>query len=167
MDENALKPNPVMPSDDRGEVPPGDPLGEAATHNKTEWQTVSIATPTSRTIFRAKAIFPFDLFPDEVIIDEIKVGIISRRFFGTENVHNILIKDIKNVDINTVPFFAELKIEGPDEVFKVNFLAKDRANMAKRILLGLLIMSERKVDTSKMGIPELVGRAQELGTGRK
>lgn len=35
----------------------------------------------SRVLFTAKSIFPFDLFPDEIKVEELRVNIISRNFF--------------------------------------------------------------------------------------
>ncbi len=161
------KPDPTLPGDMRNVVPPGDPKKETVTHSQTEMRQVEITTPTARVVFRGNAVFPFDLFPDQVIIDEIKVTIIENRFFATQGVNHILIKDIKSVEINSVPFFAELAVVAQNGTYKIDFLSKDKANKAKRIILGLLIMSERAVDTSKMEIPELIARTEELGTGRK
>lgn len=166
--EEPKKAEPISHPDLRPEVPPGDPEKQTSTVSKTEMHQVGIATPTARVVFRARAVFPFDLFPDELVIDEIKINIVAKNFFATEDVNHVLIKDVKNIEMHAVPFFAQLIIEDQSgNIYKIGFLTKNIAYKAKRLILGLLIMAQRQVDTSKIEIPELIARAEELGAGRK
>ena len=66
---------------------------------------VEISTPTSRLLYKTYAIFPFDLTPDSLIIDEIKVTVISRKIL-TRTINSVLIKDITDISISNNPFFG-------------------------------------------------------------
>ena len=55
-------------------------------------------------LLKISSTFPFDLFPDSLVVDENKVSIIHRDFM-TEHVHSILIEDITDITVNTSIFF--------------------------------------------------------------
>ncbi len=128
---------------------------------------VEITTPTARKIYEISAIFPLDLFPNKLIIDEAKVNIIYRGFMSRQ-VNSILIKDITEVIINSVWFMAglvfnrseHLKTSGPLSIPKLKNL---EAQKARRIIMGMMIFSDQKVDTSAMTIPQIIQKAEELG----
>lgn len=166
------------PPDMRTEVPPGDPEKEGASHSKTEMQQIEIATPTSRLLLQIEDHFPLDPWPDLLIIDEIKVSLVYKRPFSSGNVQSVLIKDITDVSIGGNPLWSALSITGGDfkgspaavdkstfgkGPLKMRFLNKAEGAKARRLILGLMILNARKVDTSKMPVTEVVQRAEELG----
>ena len=64
-----------------------------------------------RILFRAKTVFPFDLFLDEIVIDENKVDIIYGIFFYSREVFSIPYRQINGVSSTTGIFFGGLQIE--------------------------------------------------------
>lgn len=166
------------PPDMRTEVPPGDPDKEGASHTKTEMEQIEIATPTSRLLLQIEDHFPMDPWPDKLIIDEIKVSFVYNRPLSSGHVVSVLVKDITDVGAESNPLYSALKVvsqDHPEEPkpgsskgpLMMKFLNKKEASAAKRLIFGLMIMHDRKVDTSKMSVEELKKRADELGRVRK
>lgn len=117
-------------------------------------------------LYKLSSVFPFDLFPDEITVTENRVNIINREFFGSEQIYNILIKDIADVNIETNPFFATIKMydarrrERPP--LKVSFLKKEDALEARTIIQGLISGTAQGIDFSKFDPEELVKKIKEL-----
>jgi len=112
--------------------------------------------------------FPLDLFPDTLNIEEGRITIITRHFFTSE-VHSVDIKDISNVFINMVPFFSQLEIVSrtfEDNEITINALWKRDAVLARRILEGLRVFENKKIDTSNFTKEELLDKLKELSTTR-
>src|SRR5579883_2089098 len=65
---------------------------------------------TDRILLKVKAVFPFEFFPDSLVIDENKVNIIHRIFFWTSEIQSIPISHIQDVEVDTSILFATLKI---------------------------------------------------------
>lgn len=111
--------------------------------------------------------FPFDLFPDTINIEEGRITIITRSSFFSSQVHSVDIKDISNVFINTVPFFAQLVIVSKtftENEIKVKNLRKKEAVFARRIIEGLRVFESRQIDTSDYTKAELIAKLEELST---
>jgi hypothetical protein len=109
--------------------------------------------------------FPIDLFPDTINIEEGRVTVIIRDFFFSSRVHSVDIKDISNIFINTVPFFAQLIIVSKtftENEIKIRNLRKKEAVFARRIIEGLRIFKDKQIDTSSYSKQELVNKLQEL-----
>ena len=138
---------------------------------------VEISTPTSRLLYKTNAIFPFDLVPDTLVIDEIKITVISRKLL-TRTINSVLIKDITDISISNNPFFGALTISGGDYqgiesavkgekgALMIKFLHINEALRARRIIMGLMIYSDQKIDTSKMKIEEVLTETEKLGKAR-
>jgi len=140
-------------------------LGSSMGPNKTS--LVEIPTPTARQIYQIKAIFPFDLTPDFLIIDELKISVIYRQFF-TRQVNTLLIKDITDVIVHSSIFMAALSFSGGEygkskPALSIPKLHIDEAQKARRIIMGMMIFSDQKVDTSQMTIAQVVEKAEGLG----
>jgi hypothetical protein len=122
---------------------------------------------SSRELFRMSTVFPFDLFPNTITVDEEKVNIIYRYFFNLEkNIFSILIKNITGVYIRNFWFLTAMTFEvtgyetNPEPV---RFLYTRDAIRARRIILGLVACEKEKVDISKIPTDELVAKAEEIG----
>lgn len=110
--------------------------------------------------------FPFDPFPDTVNIEEGRITIINRHAFSSE-VHSVDIKDISNIFINTVVFFAQLTIISKTfeaNEIKVAYLRIREAVFARRIIEGLRVFANKGIDTSGYSIKELLDKLKELST---
>ena len=128
-----------------------------------------LVTKSRRILYRTKTVFPFDLFPDEIIIDENKVDIIVKPFFYTENVFPVLLKNIHGVTINSSVFFASLSLEVigmENDPGEIRFLWNNDAYRIKRIITGLTTAIKEGIDLSKVPAEELLTKVEEIGKSR-
>jgi hypothetical protein len=110
--------------------------------------------------------FPLDLFPNTINVEETRVNFITRTFFSSQ-VHSVDIKDISNIFINFAPFFAQLVIISKtfsENNMQIDNLYKKEAIHTRRIIEGLRMFEEKKVDTSTYTTEELVSKLEELST---
>lgn len=120
----------------------------------------------NRILFKTQAIFPFDFFPDEVIIDENKVDIISSKFFTSRETFTIPIENINGVTNSLSLFFGELRIEawginrlpGP-----IKYLSRLDAIKARRIISGLILSHKEQIDMRNIPLEELKRKLEEIG----
>jgi hypothetical protein len=129
----------------------------------------SLTTKAQRKLFRIKSVFPFMLFPDELIIDESKINVVSKLFFASEDVRSVPINNIAAVSVETSIFFASLRIVDKffrDEPLVVTYLHKDEAIRARRIIEGLLVIAEEKVDLTTFPPDKIVELLEKIGTAR-
>lgn len=125
-----------------------------------------LADGASRILLDIKAVFPFDLFPDQVTIDETKVTIHSRYFFFTKEVRSIELKDIFNVSVSQGVLFSKLEITDrffSQEPFTVEYLWKSDAEKARRIIQGLIIAKKENVDVHDLPMEEVVSKVDRIG----
>lgn len=122
---------------------------------------------SEKLLFKASALFPFDLFPDEIVIDLSKIDIIYRDILGSYSTHSIPVGDIVDVSVEAIPFFATLKVIDKrymeSEEFAIRFLKREDANKAKKIIQVLISAKEEGVDLSKVIDEELIKKLEELG----
>lgn len=121
---------------------------------------------SQNVLYKCSSFFPFDFFPDEISIEPAQVNVKQKVFFWTSQMVSIPIKNISDVIINTIPFFASMTIV--DRFFRqdtvtVSFLKKDEAHQARKIIQGLVIATREGVDVSKIEVKELIRRAEALG----
>lgn len=127
---------------------------------------------TSRVIFRAKSLFPFDFFPDEIIIDEVKITVRHHFFFGTEQILTIMIDEVQDVSITTAIFLAKVYLkrikQGWDlQPFSIGSLKVSDARKIKSIILGLLIVKSQGVDLSEVSAADLSQKLEDIGKASK
>lgn len=109
---------------------------------------------SQKPLLRISTVFPFDLFPDTLIVDVTKVHIISRQFFASEEIHSIPIKSIVDVYVETGPIFATLRVL-PQMVFQhqvtqISQLWKSDAIKARDIIQGLIVATKEDVNIAKL-----------------
>lgn len=131
---------------------------------------------SEKIIYSLRSIFPFDLFPDQLIIDTLKVNIINRKFFFAEQIRSVLIKDIVSVTLETGPVFATLNVidrttshgaNVPTNVVTIAYILRHKAIRARRIIQGLKVCFEQKVNLGHIGLFELRDELEEIGRGRE
>lgn len=128
-----------------------------------------LLSKAARVLFKTSTVFPFDLFPDKLIIDEIKISIAYSRFFSSEQIYSVLIKDVSDVTVETTPFLATLKIidnRYQDNPIILKNLRRKSALRAHKIIQGLILGREQKIDFSKIEAPDLVKKIEALGEAR-
>jgi hypothetical protein len=121
---------------------------------------------SSTVIFRAKTVFPFTFFPDEIVITLNDVNVIFEEFFLSKQVRSLSISKIAEVVATTGFFFAQVRIidkEFSQMSITVDYLKIADAMKIKRLIQGLLFSSAEKVDLTKVGKEGLVNKIEELG----
>lgn len=124
-------------------------------------------------IMRASSVFPFQLFPDTLIIDTTKITIIQKTLFATETIHSCSLKDLSDVNVQTALFLATLYIRympqspspgmnEPKEV-SINCLKRSDAIKAKNILRGVLIASAENIDIATLSPEEVATVLEKFG----
>lgn len=111
--------------------------------------------------------FPFDFSPTTINIEEARVTIINRGYFSSSQVHSVDMKDISNIFINTSYYFAQLIIVSrtfSENNIEVNYLWKDEAIHMRRIIEGLRIFRDNKMETSNYSQNELLSNLEKLST---
>lgn len=123
-------------------------------------------------VFSMNTVFPFDLFPDTLTVDENKVNLTFREFFASEVKNSIAIKDISTVTVESGFFLSTMKFllvhpNQEENVIKMGPFKRMEAERAKRIILGLSICIKEGVEVSKINDQDLVRKIEELGTTTK
>lgn len=127
-------------------------------------------------LLKIKAFWPFDLFPNEVTIDLNKVSVYYYEFFYSGENRSVLIKNIADASVQTGLFFATLKIStvfdrntgatnpgSKSNIITVEYLKRNEAIQAKRIINGLLIAMKENIDLTKMTKDEIKEKIEKLG----
>ena len=139
----------------------------ATSHAPPESESVKLEhlMGKSRTpLLQIETVFPFDFFPDTLIVDTTKVHIIIREFFASEEIHSIPIANIVDVYVETGPLFATLRIL-PQLVFEhqvteITKLWKTDAVKARDMIQGLIVAIKEDIDVSKLPEEEDVSKLQ-------
>lgn len=112
-------------------------------------------------------ILPYNLFPDTVTVDRMKVNITQRNFFWSEDVVSVRIEDILNVSTSLGPFFGSLRIStrvmNSIDHFEIRAFWKSDAIELKRIIQGYMIAVHEDIDTSSLNTERLIRKLKELG----
>ena len=124
-------------------------IGKSETLEKLQ----KLAGKSENVLLKIRSIFPFDLIPDTVTVDENKVNIIKKYWLGAENVHSILIEDITSVTVNTGPFMASLDIIDSTNIrypitYRIRNLNIRNALIARSLIQGLIAAKREGVDLS-------------------
>lgn len=114
-----------------------------------------------------RGVWPFDFFPDEVIIDKQAVTIVRHWFFGVGQKITCHFDDLVNAEVNVGPFFGSLNIYSKyftDGVEHVKWFSAGDARRIHAILQGLLIAKKEGVDLKSVPNDEILGKLYEIGT---
>ena len=116
-------------------------------------------------LLRAESVFPFTIFTDTIIIDTTKISIAKRQLFSTEYIITIPLKDLGDVNVQTVLFLGSLFIKympqstSPGMLEPVNVripnLRREDAIKAKNILKGVLVAKAEEIDIAKLSPQEI------------
>ncbi|RJR29763.1 hypothetical protein C4564_01630 [Candidatus Microgenomates bacterium] len=141
-------------------------------------ELAALTEQSTQILFKTTGVFPFDFFPDELIIDKTKVSILQRNFFWSELIKSVLIKDVYSVTIETGPLFAHLVISDnstpatlqSDEMqfntLMIRYLKRSEAFRARCILQGMKIAVEQNVDFDAYSTQELLEQVESLGLAK-
>ena len=121
---------------------------------------------SNRIIISITSVFPWDLFPDSINVEETRVTVIQRQLFASQ-VHSVDIKNISNVFIDEDLFLAAITIVSrtfEENKIKIMKLRKKEADLTRRLIEGLRMFIEKDIDTSKYTTEQLVIKLKELST---
>lgn len=155
--------NPNFTIQPQAQAPPYEPLVLGNHHKKLE----EMADGSQRVLMRLSSKKPFDLFPDQLIIDENKVSIIHREL-GITDTHTVFIENISYVTVNTGLLAATLHItDSTSERFPVllsiQWLKKNDAIRARKLIHGLMIAKKVGINFTGFDINMLIHECERLG----
>jgi hypothetical protein len=132
-----------------------------------------LAGKSERVIYKVRTVFPFTLFPTNIVIDTQKVTLIFGVFFYSYKMFPILLKDIRSVTVSTGLLFGTISFD--KEGFQENpgtveYLWREDALKVRRIIMGMMVATKEGVemdaldDKSLLEKVEAIGRAREEGS---
>jgi hypothetical protein len=129
-----------------------------------------IINKSNRVLLHVKAVFPFDLFPNELIIDLAKVTFVMKEFFGSGTMEAVYVKDIADVIVETGPVFSTLRIVdisfGANKHF-IHYLKKKDAFRARELIEGLITASKEGLDLTKLEAGDVISAITKLSGMQK
>lgn len=129
----------------------------------------SLGLQSDKVLFKVKAVFPFDFFPDELIVDETKVSVVTHTFFASAAIRSVGYDGIFNVITEHSLLFAKLKLTEVvylDQPLEIDYLKKNDAMRARRIIQGMVMAKKEGIDTSKIDTETLLKKVEDLGRAR-
>ncbi len=127
-------------------------------NNKLYGKLKSLRKSSEDKLLIVDAVFPFDLFPDRIVIDRAKVTVIKRNFFFSEQKSSISTEDLLNVEMGLGPFFGTIKLHSRffvDGSQEVKFLWRKDARLVERILQAIVIARQHGIDVAKIPSEDL------------
>jgi hypothetical protein len=128
----------------------------------------SVVRESHTILVKARAIFPFQLFPDYINIDRHKLTIIHRQFWGIEQTVSVPIENIKNVEADFGPFFGSITITSDlfiNNTQTVHFLLRHDAKTIQKLLQGAIVAQRETIDLNKIEVKQLRKLLIDLGSG--
>ncbi len=126
----------------------------------------NLGKSTQDKLIKVDAVFPFDLFPDTIIIDRAKVTVIKRNFFFVEQKSSISTEDLLNVEMGLGPFFGTIKLHSRffvDGQLEVRFLWRKDARLVERILQAIIIARQHGIDVAEIPREDLLAELHRIG----
>lgn len=131
----------------------------------------NLISVSNKILFSAQTVFPFDFFPKKIIIDFNQIHFVSKMFFLSDHIRSVDIRDIGDVSVALVPFFATLTITDKnfnDLPIVIKYLKKDDALKIRRIVQGMTISRKMDIDISTMEDDvNLVEKLEKLGSSKR
>lgn len=154
------KPKNLSPPDSKEETP-------EEKKSEVKKKLDKLSETTEKILYRAKGVWPFDFFGNELIISRDKVDFVFREFFLTREIQGVPIRDITDARLERGPIFATLKVVKKSYVsnrFEIGYLWCKDAIRARHIIQGLMSCSEKKIDVTLLSRKELMKKLEEIGS---
>lgn len=142
-------------------------LERLGSYSEVQPGTNNLRQLSKRVITRISSVFPFELFPTTIEVEESKVTVIYRQFFWCSQTQSMDMHDISNTFLETAPFFATLRIitrSFIENSIKIPWLKRKEAIQTRNIIEGLRIFSQERIDTSKYELKDLISRLEALSS---
>lgn len=125
-----------------------------------------VAKESKEQLAMFKAVFPFDFFPDKVVIDSQSITIVHNFFFGVKQKVMSHFDDLAHSELNVGPLFGSIKIFSKyfvDGEEQINWLTRRDASDLHAIIQGILISRKENVDLKSVPKEELIYKLHEIG----
>lgn len=114
----------------------------------------TISNGLSRELGRFRQIFPFNLFPGHLIIEELRIVWVKRNGPWANDVISIMATDIASVNASCGPFFGHIHIKsltGGPEILVESLLRKD-VYKVRSLVEGIALASREglKIETDNL-----------------
>lgn len=129
-------------------------------------ELLGITIHSHEILFKANTVFPFNLFPDTIVIDKEKLTIIERFFFWVAKITSVPIRDILNIEADVGPFFGSIHLTSRyfyTNPRSINFLWRKDAIRIQKLVQGFIIANEREIDCSSIDKAQLEILLEDLG----
>lgn len=138
-----------------------------ATKKEEDTQIVNdLVKMSNRSIISISSLFPWDLFPSTIDVEESRVTFKFNQFLSNQS-HSVDIKDISNIFIESSPFFSTLQVVSRTFIqndIKIGYLNKTKAKKVQGIIEGLRTFAEHNINTSDYEIDDLIKKIEEFQT---
>lgn len=117
-------------------------------------------------LFTCHAVFPFDLFPNSLIIDHNKIDIIYRQFFKVRQVVSLSLSHINYVTVESSFFFSTLKIETKgleQNPPPLHYLHNKDAIFSQHLLFGLISAEKNGISLSHLSKDKIIDKLIQIG----
>jgi len=135
---------------------------EEAKHNLDE-----LVEKSTHTLVEISARPPLSFSSTSLIVDIDQVSISHKDWFGSSQLLSIAVEDIGSVRVELGPLYASLTFigvrPGPETTQVIQYLKKDEAIKARRIIQGLIVSKKESIDLSVFNPQEIVGKLETLG----
>lgn len=126
-----------------------------------------IVAQSDNVLFRAKSVFPFDLFPDELIVTVNKIDVVYNDLFN-RRLQPVYFQNISDVYVDNGILFSNLTIVDTGfirNLVEFKYLRNRDALEALRIIQGLVVSMKQRVDITKIdSTPDFVRKIKSVGS---
>ena len=129
----------------------------------------TLAEETESVIYQLSSVFPFQIFPDKIIIDKNKVTIVRKELFF-KRIFPMLVEDITTVKVSRGIFFAsmEFELKGYERNPRpTTHFWPEHASKAEHYILGLIKAKRDKVDLTKLTTIQVRKRLEGIGSAEE
>lgn len=137
---------------------------QASKRERDRQKLVDLVKKSNRSIISISSLFPWDLFPSTITVEESRVTFTFRQFLSSQS-HSVEIKDISNVFLESSFLFATLQVVSRTYVknnIKIAHLNRKKAQKVQQIIEGLRTFIENNINTSNYEIDELLSKIEEF-----
>lgn len=146
---------------------------EAKVREQTRHKLENISQRHDLELIRAQGVFPFDLFPDTIIIDTTKITLVRKQMLATEQIITIPLKDVSDAHVQTALFLASVTFAymphasspgmlKPEEE-TITCLRREDAIRIKNIIKGVLVAIAEEIDLAKLSPEEVENVIEKFG----
>lgn len=131
-----------------------------------EMEELDVLYRRSLILFSCRTVFPFDFFPDSLIIDHNKVDIIYRTFIKTSYSVSIPIARLNHVSVESVAFLSTLEMDVKGYEHNpppLHYLKTKDAHFAKHLLFGLMSAYAKRIDLSQLSKQDIIAKLIKIG----